>query len=86
MNLPTHNIRATAQWENDAFSLAKLLRTNAQEEEKEFNDLVQFWNEAYNHHSRFAKYYGGENMAWTLVDLGLFWPVYICRRARCTSQ
>ena len=33
--------------------------------------MVQFWNEAYILHSQFAKYYGGENMAWALVDLGL---------------
>ena len=33
--------------------------------------MVQFWNEAYNLHSQFAEYYGGENMAWALVDLGL---------------
>ena len=33
--------------------------------------MVQFWNEAYNLHSQFAEYYGGENMVWALVDLGL---------------
>ena len=32
--------------------------------------MVQFWNEAYNLHSQLAEYYGGENMAWALMDLG----------------
>ena len=72
--LPTFNLSFHANY--DAFSLAKLLRTSDQEEEeqqqkKESNDLVQFWNEAYNLHSEFAEYYGGENTARALVDLGL---------------